>query len=161
MKSQIKKQDVMITAQGLTDLNAELDELKNIKLPAVMDRIAKAREEGDLSENSAYQFGKQEQEFLEGRIDQLEDVLKNATLVDVNAKHGGAKGIDIGCKVTVSIAGKKHIFSVVGDWEANPAEKKISGSSPLGKALMGKQIGDKAEVEAPAGKVVYTVVEIE
>ncbi len=161
MKNQAKKSDVMITVQGQKDLQIELDELKNVKLPAVMDRIAKAREEGDLSENSAYQFGKQEQEFLEGRIDQLEEVLKNATLVHQTAGKQGLKGIDIGCKVTVSVGGKKHVFTVVGDWEANPAEKKISASSPLGQALMGKKIGEKTEVTAPAGKVVYTVVEIE
>lgn len=161
MKTQVKKSDVMLTSQGQKDLQAELDELKKIKLPAVLDRIAKAREEGDLSENSAYQFGKQEQEFVEGRIDQLEDVLKNATLVSSDSpKPGSTKGIDIGCKVVVSMGPKKHNFIVVGDWEANPAEKKISASSPLGKALMGKKIGDKAEVNAPAGKVVYTVVEI-
>ncbi len=160
MKSQVKKSDVLLTAQGQMDLQKELDEMKKVKLPAVMDRIAKAREEGDLSENSAYQFGKQEQEFLEGRIDELEDVLKNATLVQTGNKTG-TKAVDIGCKVTVSINGKKHLFTVVGDWEANPAEKKISGSSPLGQALMGKKVGDKTEVSAPAGKVVYTVVEIE
>lgn len=161
MKPQLKKSDILITSDGLSDLKTELGELKNVKMAAVMDRIAKAREEGDLSENSAYQFGKQEQEFLEGRIDQLEEVLKSATLVDDNAKHGGTKGVDVGCKVTVSIGGKKHVYSVVGDWEANPAEKKISASSPLGKALIGKKIGEKAEVAAPAGKVIYTVVEIE
>lgn len=161
MKPQSKKSDILITSDGLSDLKAELNELKNVKLPAVLDRIAKARDDGDLSENSAYQFGKQEQEFLEGRIDQLEDVLKNATLIQPKSKSTGSKGIDVGCKVIVSVGGKKHAFLVVGDWEANPAEKKISASSPLGKALIGKKIGDKAEVAAPAGKVIYTVVEIE
>ena len=159
MKQQ-KKADVLITVQGQKDLQKELDELKNVKLPAVMDRVAKAREEGDLSENSAYQFGKQEQEFLEGRIDELEEVLKNATLVDNTNKTSSKNNIDIGCQVTVNINGKKQVFTVVGDWEANPAEKKISASSPLGKALIGKKIGDHAEVDAPAGKVIYTVVEI-
>lgn len=161
MKNQIKQPDVLLTSQGQKDLQAELEELKNVKLPAVLDRIAKAREEGDLSENSAYQFGKQEQEFIEGRIEQLQDVLRNATLVASDGLAGGLKGVSIGCKVVVSLGGKKHNFIVVGDWEANPAEKKISAGSPLGKALIGKKIGEKAEVSAPAGKVVYTVVEIE
>lgn len=160
MKSQTKKPAILLTPKGKSDLESELNELKNVKLPAVLDRIAKAREEGDLSENSAYQFGKQEQEFVEGRIDELEDVLKVATLVDEGSKSG-SNSIDIGCKVTVMVGGKNHIFTVVGDWEGNPKEKKISGSSPLGSALMGKKVGDKAEVSAPAGKVIYTVVEIE
>ncbi len=149
---------VILTKDGVENLKQELDELKNVKLPQVIDRISKAREEGDLSENSAYQFGKQEQEFVEGRISELEDILKNATF----AKSNGMAGtVDLGCKVTVLISGKKQTFFVVGDWEAKPAEKKISGSSPLGQALLGKKIGDKAEVDAPAGKVVYSILEIE
>lgn len=163
MNNDKNKSGVLLTSEGLKSLKKELDELKIEKLPAVMERVAKAREDGDLSENSAYQFGKQEQEFLNGRIEELEEILKNATLIskDTDSATGKIKSIGIGCKVTVSVGGKSHIFSVVGDWEANPAEKKISGSSPLGGALMGKKIGDKAEVDAPAGKIVYTVVEIE
>ena len=159
----MNKSGILLTSEGLEELKKELEELKGDKLPAVMERVAKAREDGDLSENSAYQFGKQEQEFLQGRIEELEDILKNATLISKDPGSGSGKSrlIEIGCKVTVSVAGKKQTFLVVGDWEARPAEKKISGSSPLGGALMGKKIGDKAEVDAPAGKIVYTVVEIE
>lgn len=150
----------MLTKDGLGALKKELDELKNAKLPAVVERVAHARDDGDLSENSAYQFGKQEQEFIEGRIDELENILKNATMV--TAAASGKKGaIDVGCKVTVKINGKTQAFQIVGDWEAKPAEMKISGSSPLGKALLGKKVGEKVEVAAPAGKVVYTIVSIE
>lgn len=162
MNNSANKSGVTLTSEGLGSLKTELNELKNAKLPAVMDRVAKAREDGDLSENSAYQFGKQEQEFLQGRIEELEEILKTAVMADKpSASNGKSKGIVLGSKVTVSVSGKKLIFHIVGDWEAKPAEKKISGSSPLGTALMGKAIGDKVEVEAPAGKVVYTVVEIE
>lgn len=160
MKQQMKP-GVLLTATGLVDLKKELDSLKNVKLPEVLDRVAKAREDGDLSENSAYQFGKQEQEFLQGRIEELEEILNNATLVRKNTGTSGGKLVDIGCKVTVSVGGRKQAFDVVGDWEAKPAEKKISGSSPLGKALLGKKVGDKTEVAAPAGKLIYTIVNIE
>lgn len=158
----MKKNNVLLTIDGLNGLKKELEDLKNVKLPAVLERIAKAREDGDLSENSAYQFGKQEQEFLDGRISELEDILTNATLVKTASPNGKSKNsVDIGCKVTVSVGGKKQTFFVVGDWEAKPAEKKISGSSPLGAALLGKSVGDKAEVAAPAGKVVYSILDIE
>lgn len=157
----MKVDNVLLTKDGLENLKKELNELKTVKLAEVVSRVSKAREDGDLSENSAYQFGKQEQEFVEGRIEELEEILKNAKLVSLNG-HTGKKGvIDLGCTVTVSIGGKKQVFQIVGEWEAKPAEKKISGSSPLGKALMGKKVGEKVEVEAPAGKVVYAIVNVE
>lgn len=153
----MKTNSVLVTADGLINLKKELDELKNHKLPQVVSRVAKAREDGDLSENSAYQFGKQEQEFLEGRIEELEEILSKATLV----KSGKKDIVGVGCKVTVTVNGKKQIFEIVGDWEAKPAQMKISGGSPLGKALLGKKIGEKTEVEAPVGKLTYTVIEIQ
>ncbi|MBI3559177.1 transcription elongation factor GreA [Candidatus Gottesmanbacteria bacterium] len=153
----MKTDNVLVTADGLVSLKKELDELKNHKLPEVISRVAKAREDGDLSENSAYQFGKQEQEFLEGRIEELEEILSKATLI----KAGNGDVVGLGCKVTVSVNGKKQIFDIVGDWEAKPAQMKISGGSPLGKALLGKKIGEKTEVEAPVGKLTYTIIEIQ
>jgi transcription elongation factor GreA len=157
----MKNNNVLVTAEGLEALKKELNELKNVKLPELIARVAKAREDGDLSENSAYQFGKQEQEFLEGRIDELEEILSHATIINKTDHTGGNGAVDVGCKVTVAVNGKKQAFNIVGDWEAKPAEAKISGSSPLGRALMGKKIGEKVEVEAPAGKLVYTISAIE
>lgn len=157
----MKNDSVMLTKDGLEALKKELDELKNVKLTEVISRVARAREDGDLSENSAYQFGKQEQEFVEGRIEELEEILKNAKLVSVGGQNGKKGVVDLGRTVTVSINGKKQVFQIVGEWEAQPAEKKISGSSPLGKALMGKKVGEKVEVEAPAGKVIYSILSIE
>lgn len=155
----MNKNNILLTPEGLENLKKELDELKNVKLPGVVSRIAKARDDGDLSENSAYQFGKQEQEFLEGRIEELEGIIQNASLIVGNGN--GKKGIvDLGCKVTVATANGKTTFHIVGDWEAKPAEKKISGSSPLGKALIGRKVGDKVEVDAPAGKVIYSIISI-
>ncbi|MCL4397729.1 transcription elongation factor GreA [Patescibacteria group bacterium] len=154
----MKNDTFVVTAEGLEALKKELDELKNVKLPEVIARVSKAREDGDLSENSAYQFGKQEQEFLEGRVDELEDIISKAVMAGKSSAKGA---VDVGCKVTVTISGKRQTFSIVGDWEAKPAEKKISGSSPLGKALLGKKVGEKAEVDAPAGKLTYTITNIE
>ena len=155
----MNKNNILLTAQGLEDLKKELDELKKVKLPEVMARVSKARDDGDLSENAAYQFGREEAEFLGGRIDELEEILKNSALIIPNTKNKGT--VELGCKVTVATANGKSQFHVVGEWEAKPAERKISGSSPLGKALLGKKVGEKVEVEAPAGKVVYSIVSIE
>lgn len=155
----MKNNNILVTAEGLEALKKELNELKNVKLPGVISRVAKAREDGDLSENSAYQFGKQEQEFLEGRVDELEEILSRATLIVKNGKKNSS--VVIGCQVTVTVNNKKQTFNIVGDWEAKPAEMKISGSSPLGMALLGKMVGEKAEVTAPVGKLIYTIVNIE
>src|SRR3989344_2306656 len=101
MAKTVAKTNILLTAEGLAELKAELEALKEVKLPAVIERVAKAREDGDLSENSAYQFGKQEQEFLQGRIEELEELLKNATLISKDPGSGSGKSrlIEIGCKV--------------------------------------------------------------
>jgi transcription elongation factor GreA len=146
-----------VTQSGLTELKKELDELLNDKRPKLVSRLAYAREQGDLAENSDYQSAKEELEFLDGRIDELDEVVKTAIVVD-ESKNGG---IGVGTKVTVKINGKQIVFNVVGEWEADPMNKKISASSPLGVALAGKKVGEKAEVVAPAGKVIYEIVAIE
>lgn len=146
-----------MTSDGLKQLEEELHVLRDVKMPDIVERLSKAREDGDLSENTGYQQAREELEFAQGRISELEEILSNSSLV----KSTGNSTVNVGCKVTVSISGKKETFWVVGEWEANPVAKKISGSSPLGKALLGKKVGEKAEVSAPAGKVVYTISAIE
>lgn len=111
-----------------------------------------------MSENSDYQSAKEELEFLDGRIDELSGVVQTAVVAG-SVKNGD--GVGVGTKVTVKVNGKENVFNVVGDWEADPVNKKISDSSPLGLALAGKKVGDKAQVEAPAGKVVYEILAIE
>lgn len=148
---------VKVTKQGLSELKAEMAELKDVKRPYLVDRLANARSQGDLSENSDYQSAREELEFLDGRIDELEEVLKNADVVSTNGKSG----IGVGTKVTVKVNGKQTMFDIVGEWEADPMNKKISHDSPLGLALLGKNVGDKAEVEAPAGRVQYEILAIE
>lgn len=149
---------VQITKKGLDALKEELGQLRKVKRPYVVERLANARSQGDLSENSDYQNARDELEFLDGRISELEDVLKSAELVKAG---GNGNGVSVGTKVTLKVAGKQVQFSIVGDWEADPAEKKISHTSPLGAALFGKKVGEKVEVEAPAGKILYEILSIE
>ncbi len=147
-----------LTKTGLDALKKELDELVNIKRPKLVDRLSNARSQGDLSENSDYQSAKEELEFLDGRIDELAEVVKTAVVSDNSGSKGG---VGVGTKVTVKVNGKETIFDVVGEWEADPMNKKISESSPLGLALVGKKVGEKAEVAAPAGKVIYEIIAVE
>jgi transcription elongation factor GreA len=154
------KNDVKLTKQGLEVLRTELGELRDVKRPKLVERLANARSQGDLSENSDYQSAKEELEFLDGRIDELEEVVKTASVVSGSGKAENG-GIGVGTKVTVKVNGIKATFDIVGEWEADPINKKISHDSPLGVALSGKKIGDKVEVEAPAGKLRYEILAIE
>lgn len=148
---------VVVTKEGLDALKAEYEDLVNVKRPEAVTRLATAREQGDLSENSEYTDAKQSLSFIDGRIAELEVVLHDVKVVTTHAKGQ----VDVGCKVTLHINGKKEEFTVVGEWEADPASKKISHESPLGKALLGKKVGEKVEVEAPAGKILYKILSIE
>jgi len=148
---------VVLTKDGLLELKREYDELVKGKRPEAVNRLADARELGDLSENSEYAAAKQDLSFIDGRILELEEIIHGAKVVTNHTKSA----VDVGCKVTLTINGKKEVFSLVGEWEADPMAKKISHSSPLGKALMGKKVGEKVEVEAPAGKVLYKILSIE
>ena len=146
-----------ITQVGLNALQAELTELVEVRRPQLVDRLSIARSMGDLSENSDYQSAKEDLSFVDGRIAELEELVKNAQVV---APSNNDK-IDLGHAVTVQVNGTKTEFQIVGEWEADPAKKKISHSSPLGQSLMGKKIGEKVEVAAPAGKIAYTIVSIQ
>ena len=149
---------LQMTKEGLEALKKELDELVNVKRPRIVERLANARQQGDLSENSDYANAKEELEFLDGRIQELEEVLKKASVVSGISK---AQGVAVGTRVTVKVNGDKHDYKIVGEWEADPANRKISPESPLGQALFGKKVGDKIEVEAPAGKLRYEILAIE
>lgn len=148
---------IVVTQEGLDTLKAEFDELNNVKRPAAVARLATAREQGDLSENSEYTDAKQNLAFIDGRIAELEVVLHDVKVVTSHSKGQ----VDVGCKVTLHINGKKEEFTLVGEWEADPASKKISHESPLGKALLGKKVGEQVDVEAPAGTIHYKVLHIE
>lgn len=149
---------IYLTKEGLEDLQKEYDELVNKKRPEILERLSDARDQGDLSENAEYTAAKDELSFIDGRIDEIEEILKQATIIA--AQNGSNKAVDLGSTVTVNIGSKKEQFTVVGEWEADPTAKKISHESPLGKALMGKHVGEALEVDAPAGKIRYTIISI-
>ncbi len=148
---------IPIASTGLAHLQAELSQLTQTRRPQLVERLSVARSMGDLSENNDYQTAREDLAFVDGRISELEEMIKSAKVV--NPTESGQ--ISFGHSVKVTVNGRPVIFQIVGDWEADPAQKKISHSSPLGQALMGKKIGDKVEVDAPAGKIVYTIVAIE
>ncbi len=148
---------IQVTKSGLDALIEELDDLKNVKRPRLVKRLSNARAEGDLKENSDYHNAKDELGFLDGRIEELEHVIKNAKVVSATTSDG----VGVGAKVTLEVSGNKVEYHIVGEWEADPMKKKISHTSPLGQALSGKKVGEKVEVEAPAGKVVYKVISID
>jgi len=149
---------IQVTKPGLESLKNELEELVHVKRPKLVERLERARNEGDLSENSDYINAKEELEFLDGRIDELKNVVENAAVV--SEKRGNGNHIDVGTTVIVETSGSRHEFHIVGEWEADPGQKKISHESPLGRELVGKKVGETAEVEAPAGKIIYKVLEI-
>ncbi|MGD8744581.1 MAG: transcription elongation factor GreA [Candidatus Woesebacteria bacterium] len=148
---------IPITKEGLKALENELEILLEEKRPQLVDRLSNARQQGDLSENSDYQNAKDELEFMDGQIDELNHVIKNASII----KKSRGDTVTIGAKVKVKGNGLKQSFHIVGEWEADPKEKKISHSSPLGQALVGKKKGEKVEVEAPAGKITYEILSVD
>jgi transcription elongation factor GreA len=148
---------VLLTKEGLEDLKKELKNLIEVKRPEVVQKISAARDMGDLSENAAYVSARDEQAFIEGRIAELEEIIKNAVV----SSGASSKGVvSVGCKIRVHVDGVEQEFSLVGGPEADPKEKKISHESPLGRALMGKRVGDKVEIDAPMGKLVYTILSV-
>ena len=147
----------VLTKEGLSKAQEELDYLKNTKKHEVADRIKLAKEFGDLSENAEYQDAKEEQAFVEGRILELEYLIKTCVLAEKNPQAGI---VSVGCEVTVDKNGQEQRFFIVGSTEADPANSKISLESPLADALLGKAVGAEVEVELPAGKVVYKILEI-
>ena len=150
----------LLTYAGLKALEDELENLKVVKRREIAQKIKEAREQGDLSENAEYDAAKDEQRDIEARIEELEAILKNAEVVvedDVDLDT-----INIGC--TVDVYDKEFeeeiVFQLVGSTEANSLEGKISNESPVGKALLGKKVGDTVTVETQAGELEYKILSI-
>lgn len=159
LEKHMDSKKIYLTKDGLGDLKKEYEELSKVKRPDILERVSQARSMGDLSENAEYVAAREELSFIDGRIDELEELIKQAVLIQ-DSHPKGNHVVKLGSTVTVNVRGKKEMFTVVGEWEADPKEKKISHESPLGKALLGKKIGEKVEVEAPAGKLAYTIVSV-
>ena len=145
-----------LTPAGVDELKTELDALIAQRVH-VAQRIKQARELGDLSENAEYQTAREEQDRLESRISELEHVLQNSQIIKKPKNDGQVR---LGSGVTLKGGGKPLQYQIVGTIEANPAQGKISDESPIGKALLGKKIGDKAELKTPTGVHTYKIIEI-
>jgi transcription elongation factor GreA len=152
---------VYLTAEGLTKLRQELDELVNEKRPALADRLHHAIQQGDLSENADYQTAKEEQAFLEGRIQELESMLLDAVVIEEN--QGPHDKVALGSRVTVLEEGEENpeAFVIVGPAESDPANGRISNESPIGRELLARSVGDRVAVRAPAGKIVFEILSID
>lgn len=153
----------LVTKEGLKKLQDELDELKGSKRKEVATRLKEAISYGDLSENSEYQEAKTEQAFIEGRILELEQMIKNAKII--SDKKATTKGKDIQIGTTVTVRNKTDnddpiAYTIVGSTEADPLEQKISNESPVGKALLGKKKGDVVDLQTPAGSYKYEVLKV-
>lgn len=148
---------IYLTKEGLDELKQELEQLSKVRRPEVLSRVSQARNMGDLSENAEYTVAKDELSFIDGRIDELEELLQQVVIITAN--HSST--IKLGSTVKVNAGKDNDVFTVVGEWEADPKERKISHESPLGKALIGKKVGETVEVEAPAGKIIYTIESID
>ncbi len=153
------QQEVYLTAEGVEKLRQELDYLVNVKRPALADRLHRAIQQGDLSENADYIAAKEEQGFLEGRIRQLEVMLRDAVLIEEN---GGSEYVEIGSRVTVVEEGSDYeeTFRIVGPAEADPSNGNVSHESPLGRALLRHKVGERVVVDAPAGQIAFRIVAI-
>jgi len=152
---------VLLTKEGLDALIAERDELQNVRRKEVAERLKEAISYGDLSENSEYEEAKNEQAFIEGRIIELEKMIKNAKIIDEKKAHS-AKKVQIGTTVVIQEAKEKEKeeFTIVGSTEADPLNKRLSNESPIGKALLGKKKGDTVKVEAPAGTFEFKILDL-
>lgn len=148
---------VALTKEGYENLKLELKELKEVKRPEVIARIRSAQELGDLSENAEYQTAKEDQSYIEGRIQELEAMLKNAKIVE---KPQDSSIVGIGSKVKVDIEGDVIVYEVVGATESDLEHDRISVESPVGRALVGHKKGDSVVVMAPGGDVSYKILEI-
>ena len=147
---------VFLTSEGLEKLKKEYEELIQNKRPEILEEIQEARSLGDLSENAAYHQSRREQSFIEGRIAELEELLQKAKIVVV--KKNGL--VQLGSKVKVKLDSDEQELVLVGEAEADIAAGKISHKSPIGQALLGKTKGDIVEVEAPVGKIKYTILSV-
>ncbi len=148
---------IQITQKGFDDLKIEHQDLVKNKKPKAIDRLGKARSMGDLSENSEYTAAKEELAFVEGRVQEIEGIINNAEVVENN---DNSNQVQIGSSVTVETNGKQEVFQIVGEFEADPMNKKLSQNSPIGQALINKKVGDLVEVNIPAGKISYKIIEI-
>ncbi len=154
-------EQTFLTREGLKKLEEELNYLRTVRRAEVADRLHDAQEDGELIENAEYEDAKNEQAFVEGRILTLESMLSNAVIIK---DKGHAQGqVVIGSKITIKEVGggKPEMYELVGAAEADPKQGRISNESPLGKALLGRRVGDEVKVNAPAGTLSFRITAID
>ncbi len=151
---------VYLTAEGAAELRQELEMLINVRRPELAMKLKEAVAEGDLKENADYHDAKEQQAFVEGRIQYLENVLRAATII---SNEGPSDEVRLGAQVTIreEDGDEDETYMIVGAAEANPREGKISHESPIGAALLGRKKGDKVKVETPSGVVVFKIRKIQ
>ncbi len=150
------KNEFYLTSDGIEALRAELDELMNVERHKIAQDLKEAKQDGDLSENAMYTEARDRQEFVEGRISELEHILKHAKVIE-----GGKGGkVDLGSTVHLELEDGTQQYTIVGSTEANPDEGKISNESPIGKALMGRKEGEEVEVTVPSGTMTYKISKV-
>lgn len=150
-----------MTAAGLERLKVELRQLKTVDRPEVIRAIAEAREHGDLSENAEYHSARERQSFIEGRVGELEDVISRAEVIDTKKLVGDTVTFGVTIGVADEETDEESTYTIVGPYEADIAKGLISTSSPIARALIGKKVGDTAEVSTPRGAKSYEILSIE
>jgi transcription elongation factor GreA len=153
----VNNKPTYLSKEGLQKLREELEQMVSVRRSEIATRIHDAKEHGDLTENAEYEDAKNEQAFVEGRIQALESMIKNAVLIDEN--HS-TDHVQIGSTVVLQSEDGRETYTIVGSAEASPGEGKISNESPVGRALLGRRKGDKVLVSVPAGDFTYTIVGI-
>lgn len=149
--------EIVLTQEGKLELEAELDQLKNVTRKEVSEKIKEARSFGDLSENAEYDAAKDEQAEVEARINQIEYMLKYAQIVE----DEGLDVVTVGKKVTLDIFGGEQVYQIVGTSEADPYKNKLSHESPIGAACLNHAVGEKISAVTPGGTVEFTILKIE
>ena len=149
--------ELYLSKEGLENLKKELEDLKQQRVD-ITQKIKEAREFGDLSENAEYQEAKIRQSFIEGRIEEIDSMLKTAKIIDGNGHANGVVGL--GSTVLASVAGKEVTLHVTGSSEADPIQGKISNESPLGQALLGRRVGEVVKLATPDGDREYKIIKV-
>lgn len=153
-----KPKEFYLTVDGVSKLKDELDDLVNVQRAKIANRLKEAKEYGDLSENIQWDDAKDQQAFIEGRISELEHILKHAAVIEAPKKHDEVR---LGSTVHVEVEEGSQKYTIVGTTEANPEEGKISDESPIGRALIGKKPGEEVEISVPSGTITYKITKIE
>jgi len=152
------KKEILLTSSGFLELEEELNNLKTVERPNVIEAIKDARAQGDLSENADYDAARNKQAEVEARIKEIEYMLENAKIIEKNNSHT----VGLGSNVDILYVEdeEEESYSIVGSTEADPFENKISNESPIGKAIIGKKVGDIVDIESPTGSYQIKIVKI-